>query len=96
MAKIAHPTRRSEKKVIDLSLLTGDKRFILPREIANDCDPDTLKPSVVVTINGKRTFIPVGEPVAISYENFCTLKDAGILGPGHFYCVNAEFDPLNP
>jgi hypothetical protein len=84
----------SKKPVKELSELLGNRRFLFPRTLANDCDPATGKPVVMVQINSKKTMMPVEEPVEVNEDAFCLLKDVGIIKEE--YQLDEVFDPMNP
>jgi len=69
----------SKKPIIELKELIAERIFTLPRTMANEIDTATGEPVIFVSINGKRTYVPVERPTTISYPVFCTLKDLGIL-----------------
>lgn len=71
----------------------GNKKFIIPTSRANDCDPLTGIPSIMVQNNAKKTFVPCGVETSIDADVFATLKDAGIITPEENYEVNS-FDPI--
>lgn len=88
------PMNNSKKPVKELQSLLGNRRFLFPRSLANECDPETGKPVVMVIINAKKTMMFVDEPVYVDQDAFCLLKDVGIIKSE--YQLDEEFDPLNP
>jgi len=89
-----NPIHKSTKIVKEIDELIGEKQFLLPSSFANERDPVTLKSCVMVGVNSKKTYLPVGEVIPISYEVFCVLKDVNILGSNQTYEVGGDFDPL--
>lgn len=84
----------STKPVKDIKGLISDKRFILPRSFANDGDPDTGKPIVLVYVNSKRYNLYVEEEIDIPYEPYCVLKDSSAYRDIDKYDMGGEFDPF--
>lgn len=63
--------------------------FIFPRNLADDVDRETGKHCITVSINNKKTLIPVEEPVYISrdiYDLFTSI--------GRYLPPNREYDPF--
>jgi hypothetical protein len=92
MEETTRPIHHSEKPVKKLEDVSGNQKYILPLELQNECDPVTTKRAVMVSINAKRVFIPVGEPTEISQDAFSLLKDVGIMVEK--YQIRGQFDPL--
>jgi len=88
------PIRRSTKTVIELRELYSNKIFNFPDSFANDRDPMSGVPSIMVAINGRKQFIPVGRDTEVDYEAFCLLRDCGIISPNQTFEVGGEFDPF--
>ena len=89
-----HQIKHSTKTVKPLQELIGNKRYIFPKEIANERDPQTGKSSVMVIVNGKQTFLPVEEPIEIPPDVFALLKDIGIIRED--YQTDKDFNPFIP
>jgi len=85
---------KSQKPIKELKSLIGNRRFLFPRSLANECDPATGKPVLMVIINSKKTMMAVEESVSVDQDIFCLLKDIGIVKTE--YQLDEIFDPLNP
>lgn len=70
------------------------KKFIFPRQLANEVDPVTLKPSILIQVNLKKTYIPCEEQTEVNNDIFCVMRDAGLVGPNNTFEVGGGFDPL--
>jgi hypothetical protein len=71
----------------------GKRQFFLPRQLANEVDPNTGKQCLSVCINAKKYFYPVEEFTPIDYESSCLLKDIGIFSSDSIY-TSGEFNPF--
>ncbi len=69
---------QSDKQVIELKELVGERIFNLPKDMANHVDVVTGRPCIFVGVNGTKYYIPVEEPTPIPYNAFCALKDIGV------------------
>ncbi len=47
---------------------------------ATDFDPETKKKGMLISINQTNTFIPCGEPVDLTFDNWALLKNIGRIG----------------
>ena len=63
--------------------------FFFAKELADDVDRDTGKHCITVSINNKKTMIPVGEHVTISRDVYDLLVSIGRYLP-----PNREYDPF--
>lgn len=84
----------SEKPIKDLEEIIGDKKFFFPDELSNDRIPDKHKKCIFIQVNGEKHYIPTGENVSLTRQQFSTLKDSGIILPHYTYATNPEFDPI--
>lgn len=80
---------RSIKPTKPIEDVVGERRYIIPIQKANERDPATMKPSVIVISGGKTMYLPVGEQITIAQDIFSILCDAGVLSP-----MEGGFDPL--
>ena len=71
---------KSNKPIKKEYEVLGKRMYIFPEEYANDFDPVTRKKCMVVSINDQNTYVPVGEPVDITYEVWSLLKNIGRIG----------------
>ena len=85
---------KSDKPIKPIKELLGDRAFFIPKNKANDRNPDTGESSIFVSINSKVQYVPVDKEVTMSYEVFCVLRDAGIFGPNSTYVSPDDFDPM--
>lgn len=76
---------RSIKPIKNLDDLVGSKRFIIPREFANEGN------FIYVGVGGKPYRIITEEAVEIPYEAYCVLRDIGV--PLYSFSEEKEFDP---
>ena len=96
MGKKTLPLHRSKKPIQKLADVVGEKGFIFPPQLANDCNPENGQPSLMVSINSKKTYIPVGKMTTINADVYSVLKDAGIVIAEKDYSAEGAFDPLKP
>ena len=71
---------KSNKQIKKEYEVLGKRMYIFPEEYGNDVDPVTRKKCMVVSINDQNTYVPVGEPVDITYEVWSLLKNIGRIG----------------
>lgn len=69
--------KKSVKLLQPFKNVFGKRMFIFPMQYATEVDPVTLKKGMLLSINSKNTFIPCGEPVELSFENWALLKNIG-------------------
>jgi hypothetical protein len=95
MAEAMHRTHLSQKPILNLELdILDEKTFFFPNHVANDINPFTGESCIVVGVNGRKTYIPIGIKTKISYQVFCVLKDSGLINPERTYESEEAFDLL--
>ncbi len=93
MEQKTHLIHRSGKTVKDLNEVVGEKKFLFPFNLANDCSPEG-KSSIMVQINSKKTYVICGEETMVDEDVFALLKDVGLVSSNETYEVGGPFDPV--
>ncbi len=88
------PLRVSVKLIRKLEDIITEKTYKFAESMANEIDPDTGKKSILVQVNGKRTYIPVGEEIKVHESVFNLLKDIGLVKVNNSYETIKPFDPI--
>lgn len=94
MVQTTHQNK-SLKEVRTLDSLIGHKKFFIPKNKANECNPMSGKPSVMVQIGARKVYIPCEEETLIDSDSFSVLKDAGIISATETFEIGGPFDPVN-
>lgn len=71
--------KKSYKPILRESSVLGQRKFIFPKRLADGNDPITRKPCIRADINQQVTWIPVEEPVSLTFNVWSMLKNIGYM-----------------